>query len=86
MEEHDNFYAEWLMILKKFHTVHYFVVKNVDWQEVRLPFRDFVPTYGGEILDGFQSLYSQEIRSLGLMISDKQVGYFNLEIAWIGGY
>ena len=52
-----------------------------DWQEVRLPFRDFVPTYRGEILDGFQSLYSQEIRSLGLMISDKQVGYFNLEIA-----
>ena len=26
---------------------HYFVAKNVDWQEVRLPFRDFVTTYRG---------------------------------------
>ena len=65
---------------------HYFVAKNVDWQEVRLPFRDFVPTYRGGILEGFQSLDSQEIRSLGLMISDKQVRNFHLEIAWIGVY
>ena len=57
-----------------------------DWQEVRLPFRDFVPTYRGGILEGFQSLDSQEIRSLGLMISDKQVGNFHLEIVWIGVY
>ena len=60
---------------------YYFVAKNVDWQEVRLSFRDFVPTYRGKILESFQSLDSQEIRSLGLMISDKQVGYYHLEIA-----
>ena len=44
---------------------HYFVAKNVDWQEVRLLFRDFVPTYRGRILESFQSLDSQEIMESG---------------------
>jgi len=65
---------------------HHFQSKNYEWQEVRLPFSDFVPTYRGKILKGLPSLNSREIRSLGIMISDKQVGNFNLDIAWIGAY
>ena len=62
---------------------HYFEAKNVDWQLIRLPFSEFVPTFRGRTLEGFPVLDSNEIRRLGLMISDKQVGNFQLKIAWI---
>jgi len=63
---------------------HHFQTKNYEWQEVRLAFSDFVPTYRGRVLKGLPSLNSRDIRSFGIMISDKQVGNFNLDLAWIG--
>ena len=65
---------------------HYFQTNNENWQEIRLPFNKFVPTYRGRILSDVTPLDPKEIRNLGLMISDKQSGNFNLKIAWIGVY
>ena len=65
---------------------HYFQTNNENWQEIRLPFSKFVPTYRGRIISNADPLDPQTIRNLGLMISDKQSGNFNLKIAWIGVY
>ena len=64
----------------------YFQTNNVNWQEIRLPFSKFVPTYRGRIISDAAPLDPKTIRNLGLMISDKQSGNFNLKIAWIGVY
>ena len=65
---------------------HYFQTNNENWQEIRLPFSKFIPTYRGRIISDAKPLDPESIRSLGLMISDKQSGNFNLKIAWIGVY
>ena len=65
---------------------HYFQTNNENWQEIRLPFSKLVPNFRGRILSDAVPLDPQEIRNLGLMISDKQSGNFNLKIAWIGVY
>ena len=65
---------------------HYFQTNNENWQEIRLPFSKFVPTYRGRIISNAAPLDPHTIRNLGLMISDKQSGNFNLKIAWIGVY
>ncbi len=65
---------------------HYFQTNNENWQEIRLPFSKFVPTYRGRILSDVAPLDPEAIRNLGLMISDKQSGNFNLKVAWIGVY
>ena len=65
---------------------NYMQSKKNEWNEVRLPFSEFVPTYRGRILKGLPSLDSKEIRWFGIMISDKQVGEFHLKIDWIGVY
>ena len=65
---------------------HYFQTNNENWQEIRLPFSKFVPTYRGRVLSDVKPLDPKAIRNLGLMISDKQSGNFNLKIAWIGVY
>ena len=64
----------------------YFQTNNLNWQEIRLPFSKFVPTYRGRIISNASPLDPHTIRNLGLMISDKQSGNFNLKIAWIGVY
>ena len=65
---------------------NYMRSKKCEWNEIRLPFREFVPTYRGRILKGVPPLNSKEIRWYGIMISDKQIGNFHLEIDWIGVY
>ena len=65
---------------------HYFQTNNENWQEIRLPFSKFVPTYRGRIILDASPLNPHEIKNLGIMISDKQSGNFNLKIAWIGVY
>ena len=64
----------------------YFQTNNLNWQEIRLPFSKFVPTYRGRIISNAAPLDPHTIRNLGLMISDKQSGNFNLKISWIGVY
>ena len=65
---------------------HYFQTNNDEWQEIILPFKDFLPTYRGRVLNNFAVLDPNQIKHLGVMISDKQVGDFKLEIDWIGVY
>ncbi len=65
---------------------NYMRSKKDEWNEIRLPFRDFVPKYRGRILKSVPPLNSKEIRWFGIMISDKQIGKFHLEIDWIGVY
>ena len=48
------------------------------WTEVRLPVRDFVATFRGRKVPFAPSLDPAKVRAIGLMISDKQAGPFEL--------
>jgi hypothetical protein len=50
------------------------------WSDVRLPVRDFVATFRGRKVPFAPSLDPAQVRALGLMISDKQAGFFQLEV------
>ena len=65
---------------------HYFQADNEDWQEIILPFKEFLPTYRGRVLTNIPKLDPKGIKQFGFMISDKQVGKFHLKIDWIGVY
>jgi hypothetical protein len=62
---------------------HAFSTKPGQWEEHRLEFKDFVPTFRGRVLAGAARLNPARANSVGLLISDKQQGPFRLEIAWI---
>jgi NADH dehydrogenase [ubiquinone] 1 alpha subcomplex assembly factor 1 len=59
------------------------VTKRGEWEEHRLAFKDFVPTFRGRILAGVPPLDPRKITSVGLLISERQNGPFQLEVAWI---
>ena len=54
-----------------------------EWQEHRLSFTEFVPTFRGRVLPDVAPLDPARVRSVGFLISDKQSGPFHLEIAFI---
>lgn len=60
-----------------------FKTKPGEWEEHRLPFKDFVPTFRGRVLTEMPPLNPSKITSVGLLISDKQSGPFRLELSWI---
>ena len=60
-----------------------FTTKRGEWEEHRLPFKDFVPTFRGRILTGVPPLDPAKITSVGFLIADKQAGAFRLEISAI---
>jgi NADH dehydrogenase [ubiquinone] 1 alpha subcomplex assembly factor 1 len=60
-----------------------FTTKRGVWEEHRLAFKDFVPTFRGRVLSGQPPLDPAKVTSVGFLISDKQVGPFQLEVAWI---
>jgi monofunctional biosynthetic peptidoglycan transglycosylase len=60
-----------------------FTTKKGEWEEHRLPFKQFIPTYRGRVLTGEPPLDPAHVTSLGFLISDKQDGPFQLEVAWI---
>lgn len=60
-----------------------FDTKKNAWQEVFLPFPDFIPRAFGRTLNDAPRLNPAEIRSFGFLIADKQAGPFKLEIDWI---
>ena len=53
------------------------------WVEVDIPIEDFKPTWRGYNYSDYPALEAEEINSLGLHISDKQEGEFELEIEYI---
>lgn len=60
-----------------------FTTKPGVWEEHRLAFSDFVPTFRGRVLTDAPPLNPAKLTSVGFLISDKQAGPFRLEIAWI---
>jgi hypothetical protein len=54
-----------------------------EWEEHRLPLKQFVPTFRGRVLSGKPPLDPAKVTSVGVLISDKQDGPFRLEIAWV---
>jgi hypothetical protein len=60
-----------------------FTTKRGEWEEHRLPFKDFVPTFRGRILTDVPPLNPANVTSVGFLIADKQAGAFRLEISVI---
>jgi len=60
-----------------------FITKPGEWEEHRLAFSDFVPTFRGRVLTDVPPLNPAKVNSVGFLISDKQAGPFRLEIGWI---
>ncbi len=58
-----------------------FSTKKNEWVEVVMPIEDFKPTFRGRIVRDAPPLAPEKIRQAGFMISDKQDGSFELEIA-----
>jgi len=56
------------------------------WMTIRVPFSDFVPVFRGRILRDVSAVTPAQIKQIGFLISDKQVGNFQLEIEWIKAY
>ena len=54
-----------------------------DWVELRLPVDGFIATFRGRDLRDAPALDPARIRTLGLMISEKQAGPFELLVDWI---
>jgi monofunctional biosynthetic peptidoglycan transglycosylase len=54
-----------------------------DWGTVRLPIAAFVATFRGRQVPAADPLQPERIRRLGLMVSDKQAGPFELLLDWI---
>jgi monofunctional biosynthetic peptidoglycan transglycosylase len=60
-----------------------FATKKGEWEERRLPFKQFVATFRGRVLSSEPPLEAAKVISVGFLISDKQDGPFQLEVAWI---
>jgi len=60
-----------------------FETKRGEWEEHRLAFKDFVPTFRGRTLTGVPPLNAANVTSVGFLISDQQAGPFRLEIVSI---
>ncbi len=60
-----------------------FTTKQGEWEEHRLHFSDFIPTFRGRVLTDVPPLNPTNISSVGFLIADKQAGTFRLEIGWI---
>lgn len=54
-----------------------------EWAEVELPVASFVASFRGRPVRGAGPLDPAQIRQLGLMVSDKQAGPFELLLEWI---
>jgi monofunctional biosynthetic peptidoglycan transglycosylase len=57
-----------------------------EWTTVRVAFADMEPRWHGRLVQNAGGLRPEAIRTLGLLISDKQEGPFRLELAWVGGW
>lgn len=54
-----------------------------EWTTVVLPVAEFVASYRGRAVPGARPLDPAQVRQLGLMISDRQAGPFELLVDWI---
>lgn len=54
-----------------------------EWIEIIISLEDFKPSWRGYTYSDYPDLEIEEINSMGIQISDKQEGEFNLEIKYI---
>jgi NADH dehydrogenase [ubiquinone] 1 alpha subcomplex assembly factor 1 len=54
-----------------------------EWCEIRLPLDSFSATFRGRVVPGAPRLDPARARAVGLMISDRQAGAFDLVVDWI---
>lgn len=57
--------------------------KQGEWEEHRLPLKDFADSFRGRVLTDVPPLNPTKVSLVGFLISDQQPGAFRLEIAWI---
>lgn len=55
------------------------------WQELAFPLDAFEPVWRGRQVRDAAPLARDQIRSVGLLISDKQEGTFRLDLDWLAG-
>ena len=60
-----------------------FTTKKDEWEEHRLPCKQFTATFRGRVLSSEPLLDAAKVTSVGFLISDTQEGSFQLEVAWI---
>jgi NADH dehydrogenase [ubiquinone] 1 alpha subcomplex assembly factor 1 len=60
-----------------------FTTKAGEWTELRVPFRDLVPTFRGRVLKEVPAFDAARFVSAGFLISDRQAGPFRLEVEWL---
>ncbi|MDF1526326.1 MAG: CIA30 family protein [bacterium] len=73
----------------RFDSVIYRAIFNTKpgvWEELKIPFGRFVPTFRGEIVPGAPELDPSPIVALGLLISQRQKGPFRLKVSFIKAY
>ena len=56
------------------------------WQDVRLPFASFLPSFRGRPVSDAAPLDLARVTTVGLLISDRQIGPFRLELERIEAY
>ena len=67
----------WVSYTHSFETV-----KN-EWVNIELDAAEFYPTYRGYLVRNVPNLSDLYMREIGIMLSDKKPGQFDLEIDWI---
>jgi NADH dehydrogenase [ubiquinone] 1 alpha subcomplex assembly factor 1 len=62
-----------------------FDTKKNEWQEVRIPWKEFRATAFGRELEEESSLDPSKVNAVGFLIGDKKAGPFSLEVEWMKG-
>ena len=57
-----------------------------EWQTVHVAFEELEPRWRGRLVSDAAGLLPEQIRTLGLLISDGQAGPFRLELKWIAAW
>jgi hypothetical protein len=63
-----------------------FKTESGEWKEYKIPLSDFKPTFRGTALSNKPKLESKNIKQIGILITDKQFGKFELNIDWVRFY
>jgi monofunctional biosynthetic peptidoglycan transglycosylase len=63
-----------------------FETETNTWLIIEIPFQECVPVFRGRVLKDVKPVVPEEIQQIGVLISDKQAGEFQLEIDWIKAY
>jgi len=66
-----------------FYYHHSFITRCDDWMVIQFDFDHFSTKYFGRPFDYKRKVDRSQIKEISLIISDKQEGEFQLEIAWI---